>query len=175
MKTIKFGLPFLLMVFQSNAQWFQNGKVSKQTEYQKQSGKFAAMLLVTDKPDELFKTWNKNTVGVNISAIDSARKGEIICAIIMFSGCSSDQTGNCNSTVSFQLLKPNGDKYGELPDGELWINKLTQNGKSLELSVANLMISFDPPDPIGTYTIIAAIDDHISNKKMILKRVFKLK
>ena len=81
------------------------------------------MLHLTDKPDELFASWEKPSPGVPVSITDIAKRGEPIVGVVFFSGCEATPTGVCDLVGAFQVFKPEGSPYGAEEKGELWIGK----------------------------------------------------
>ena len=166
-----------LLIFSGNAntQWYagegNNRTPAPDTAHQASSGDFGAMLLITNKPDDFFEQWNQHaspTYKPNISTTNEAKRGDVVMAVILFSGCSANNNGNCVSTVTYKVYKPDGSLYTEPQKGELWSNKPAIPKGSMQLSVGNLGFKVEVDDQVGVYRIEAVVQDIISNKQVKL-------
>ena len=145
-----------LVVTAAGAQWREDGKKVRGSEWRKHQGTFGVQLGFTDKPDELFATWERHTEGVEFSSIGTAYRSVPIVAVFFFTGCRPDERGQCNATVRFTLFDPKGKVVGQPQDGDLWVGKAAPGENALQLGVGNLGIVIDPGDPLGKYTVEAA-------------------
>lgn len=154
------------------AQWKEDGKPVADTSWRKAWGKHGAMLHLTDKPDELFRAWNKPGAGVPVSTTDVAKRGEPVVGVVFFSGCATNDVGNCDSEAVFQVFKPDGSPYGTEEKGEFWTHQPPEG--QLQLGVGAIGIRIEPQDPIGTYSIRARLRDKISGAEVELTRTFRV-
>jgi len=152
--------------------WKENGKPVPDTAWAKSDGDFGAELVFTDKPDELFAAWEKPGPVVYYSQTPTAFRGIPIVGVVFFTGCATDNNGNCQASVRFTATTPDGKPWGKPVDGELWINKPPPGEGQMQLSLGNMGIVIDPGDPLGVYKVKAEIIDTIDKRKMVLERSF---
>lgn len=156
-------------------QWRDRGQVVPDTEWRKSSGTFGAELEFTAKPDELFAAWNKPGAYGNIPAsTDTAHRGEVIMGVVFFTGCKPDDKGNCQATVDYLTLRPDGTVYADLKDGDLWKAKPAPTGSAIQLCAQPLGIRIEPTDPLGEYTVRATIHDLNAGSTLQLTRKFRV-
>ena len=168
---------FSLLAATAHAQWRDEGKTVPDTEWSKSAGEFGAMLLVTDDPEGFFKRWDKPPspdYKPEIETVSTARRGETVMAIIIFTGCASNPKGNCVSEVDFKVLNPDGSLYGDLKKGELWKDKPAPPDPYLQVSVANLAFKIEEDDPFGTYQLEAVVRDMVAKKQLKLKQTLEV-
>jgi len=72
------------------------------------AGDFAVVQLATTEPDKLMADWNKPTPGVSMVTNTRATRNQPIVTFIIFKGCRADAAGNCNVTVDYDTLGPDG-------------------------------------------------------------------
>ena len=154
------------------AQWKEGGAPVPDTSWRKSEGNFAAMLVLTDKPEEFFAAWETNAPGVSISETAVVKRGSPVMGVVVFTGCSPNEKGLCDATVVYTLLKPDGTVYGKPQEGELWIGKQPPPQHVLQLSLGNLGIVIEPEDPLGRYRMRAEVRDRVSGKTLHLERPF---
>ena len=129
------GLPLL------HAEWLHNGVPVTDSPYAKTVGEFGAMLIFTDKPDELFTAWNKDILTVSADYdVEEIRQYDSLTAAIIFSNCTPDEKGMANLTVEFTVLDPNGKIVKESGESEVWVNRPAPAKRMLELSIQYLSI-----------------------------------
>jgi len=136
------------------------------------------MLLITNDPDGFFEQWNRpQSPGYkpNMSTVSEAKRGDTVMAIILFSGCGADKTGNCNSQVDFKVYNPDGSLYSEYNNGELWSNKPAIPQGSMQVSVINLGFKIELDDQLGEYRIEAVVRDLNAKKRLKLKQTIRIK
>lgn len=167
-------LILIVLATSANAQWFENGKPTSDKPWMKAWGEYGAQFELTDKPDELFKTWGKRRGGIHISTAEIAKRGEPIVGVIIFAGCAKDKNGFCNATAIFQVFKPDGLPYGKEEHAELWIGKPPPIYGQLQLSIGAIGVVIEPDDPNGVYTVRALLHDKISQAEVELKRTFQV-
>lgn len=158
----------------ASAQWRENGKLIEDTAWRKGWGPFGAMLQLTDKPDELFATWNQPGAGVPIGTTEYAKRGKPIVGVVIFSGCTPNAAGQCDSNAYFQVFKPDGSPYGAEEKSELWSGKPPPSKDELQLSVGAIGVRIEPKDPSGKYLVRARLVDNVSHAQVELIRTFQV-
>ena len=169
-----FGLALTVFATPLSAQWRDNGKPVADTEWRKAWGHFGGMLELTDKPDELFAEWRKQGAGVPIHTVAAAKRGAPIVAVVIFSGCTPNSAGLCDSDATFQVFKPDGSAYGGEEKAELWTGKAPPAQGELQLSVGAMGVRIEPQDPNGMYSVRVRIVDNVSHAKAELRRSFRV-
>lgn len=174
---MKIVIILLLLIFaispSARADWLLDGTKTNQ-KYAKTNGEFGAMLVFTDKPDELFSRWNKNTEYTDIGEVESIKQNTPITALIIFCNCTPDKNGLANVSVKFIAYTPEGNKLSETKELEVWIDKPAPPKRILELSVDFWQLTIKKDYPKGNYLVKALVHDKNSNKKIELERTFKV-
>ena len=120
-----------------------------------------AELLVTNQPGTVFMRWEQGAK-FELANVKTARRGEPIGALVLFSGCAPDKQGSCDVRMDMAVLDPTGKVYGESKDTEVWVGKTAPAAGATQLGVGYMMIRIEPKDPPGKYRIKAHITDHIA-------------
>ena len=170
-------LIIILIIFpvpNSFSQWQTDGAPVPDTHFRKSVGDFGAFLLITDKAEELFDSWNKPGDLVPVSTTTQVKRNQVITIAIIFTGCQSDLKGKCNATVDYLILKPDKSIYGDLKDVELWVDKPAPEKGQVQLSLGNINIGIEPNDPFGTYEVIAEVKDNNGKISIALNQNFEV-
>jgi hypothetical protein len=167
-------LYLLLGTAATGAQWNENGRPVPDTASAKSKEGFGAMLLLTDEPQKFIAEWQSSPPEhqPSLSTVDEAPRNKQVVAFVFFSGCRT-ASGTCDCTVDFTVLRPDGSVYGEQKDAELWRGKPPMPGNNLQLSAANLAITIESKDPLGTYTIKAKVKDNVTGTAIDLATPLK--
>jgi hypothetical protein len=156
-------------------QWTKDGKLVPDEPWRRSQGKFAVMLVLTDKPDVFMAHWNSPTPGVAIDNTSIAHRGSKVMAFLVFHGCTPDSAGLCNATSDFTVLKPDGTEYESYKDVELWKGKPASAAAQIQLGVASAGIGVELDDPLGEYRFLATIHDLNSGSEIKLERGLTVK
>jgi len=154
----------------AHSQWRKNGDLVEDSSWQKNVGDFGTMLMVTNDAEGLFAAWNKPApldYDPMIFSVSAVRRGDVVMAFVVFSGCAEDQDGYCDSNVEYTAYFPDGTIYGR-HTGPLWVGYPDPGKDSVELSEGNLGLRIESDDPFGTYKITADIVDNISGAEFSL-------
>jgi hypothetical protein len=141
------------------------------------AGDFSAMLLITNDPDGFFEQWNRPPspdYKPSMSTVTTAKHGDVVGAIILFSGCRADHAGNCNSEVDFKVYKPDGSLESEHSGGELWSNKPAIPEGTLQVSISNLVFEVELDDQLGEHRIEAIVRDLNAKEYIELLRTINI-
>lgn len=157
-----------------NAEWLQGGKVNNSEKYAKTDGAFGAMLIFTDKRDELFRNWLKPSEGVDISEANEVKKDYPLTALIVFSNAAPDSRGMADVTAQYTLLDFLGKVYFQSEELEVWQNKKAPAERDLELSVKYITLNSEAFKKAGFYTVRAVVKDKNANKQVILEKKFNV-
>ena len=173
-----FRTTILLIVFipiLSIGEWRDlNGHSIKDTAWMKSSGNFGAQLILVSNEKEFLKRWNTPTKGVKIPIVTGVNKGELLITPVLFAGCQTNQSGMCDVTGDFKLIRPDGTLYGKYCDIRIWKNKPPLPNGIFGLSEGYLKLTIEPEDPEGIYTVKVKVTDHIQKKSLVLTRTFSV-
>ena len=170
MKKLVLPILMLLIAGEAVAQWKETGEPVPDTAWQKSSGKFGVMLMLSDDPERFVADWEKPEPPQLITT-DVAERGKPIVAFLFFVGCK-ERDGVCNSAVDFQVLRPDGSVYASEKNAELWKDKPAPADDAIQLSVANLGIVIEPNDPAGKYLVKATAHDVNAMKSITVEQAF---
>ena len=125
------------------------------------SGSFAVAQLATADADQFMADWRKPTPTVRLQGTSQIRRNRPITTFIAFRGCRANKTGKCNVTATFDLRGPSG-KIDRLPAMDVWTNQPQPPRGIIQISHGGLGMIFNATDPLGTYTLKAAVTDHVA-------------
>jgi hypothetical protein len=166
---------FLVCLFSgyTHADWTdKQGKPLPATEDRKDKGGFGAKLIFTTDEQGLFKKWATPSEEVNIKSVDSVEINQPISTFVIFNGCKASSSGNCNVSMRFRVLQPDGKVYSESPEMEVWQDKPAPSGRSLELSVQYLKVRVEPHEQRGRYTVQTQVRDDNTGTVLQLQKSF---
>jgi hypothetical protein len=103
----------------------------------------------------------------NLSVISSGQvvRGQIFGIYPCFSGCALDEHGNVHVTLDLRIVRPDGKTYFE----EKGVDALEMSGgdgTSLLLPKDIRFVSFDPPDPLGSYAVHLEAHDLVGRRSV---------
>ena len=157
-------------------QWHEGGEPAEDTPSSRSIGDFAAMLLLSSKPNEFLEEWNRPAsadFAPRMETADRVKRGDIIVAFVLFSGCSPSEDGLCDASVDFEVLRPDGAEYSTIADAELWRGKAPVPKPYLQLGTTYLGLVIEPQDPLGDYTVNVQVCDSVSDRCLDLTEQFE--
>ena len=125
------------------------------------SGSFAVAQLATADADQFMAEWRKPAPTVRLHGTSEIRRNRPITTFIAFRGCRADKAGKCNVTATFDLRGPSG-KIDRLPVMDVWTSRPLSPRGIIQISRGGLGMTFNATDPLGTYTLKAAVTDHVA-------------
>jgi len=134
--------------------------------------KFSAVLLLSDNPDEILRSWMTPNPRVPERTTRKITRGVPIVAFVFFTGCKPDEKGLCNASVDFTVLGPDGSVYEQATDRDLWKQKPAPPFGTLRLSAEYVGVVIEPDDPLGTYEVQVSIRDLNAGETLDLSRTF---
>lgn len=169
----------LLLTCQGAAAQWENeeGLPRPVTDYRKEQGRLGAQLVLLDEKQREYLLGIKNSLS-NTFYIDSTNnigRDEPLTAAIVFTGCQADAAGNCHLISKYQVYKPDGSLYADIPALRAWYKKPAPVGNEARLTSANIKITIEQQDPLGTYKVIAKLVDVHSRKAITLSHDFEVK
>jgi len=134
-------------------------------------GDFGAKLLITNDPEDFWRQWMRPETP-NLRTTDRITRGQVVETVIVFHDCVPAADGNCNVTVHFDMIRPDGKPYQKPLDGQAWVHPPAPN-HNLMPSEGALGFKLDPPDLLGDYQIIATLTDRVSGKTLKLRETVR--
>ena len=134
-------------------------------------GDFGVHIVLTADDKKFRDGWNRSATPPRLQSTNTVQRGAAISAMIIFHGCAPTRTGNCDATVDFALVAPDG-RITPAGDGPIWKNPPLK-GKLL-LSNASAAIAFDRADMPGRYKIQATVTDKVSGRRIQVSAPFSL-
>jgi len=154
-------------------QWHKNGFVSLDSEWSRSDYGFSAMLLLSDQPDFVLRSWAKPADGIPVHRnADKITRGVPIVAFVFFSGCEAGDNGLCNATADFTILRPDGSVYESFNGRDLWKDKPAPPYGTLRLSAEYVGVVIEPEDPLGEYQVLVSVHDLNSGANLELQKSF---
>jgi hypothetical protein len=168
-------VPVLLLLFSSyaNAEWInEQGASLPDSEDRKAVGDFSAQLVFVPDEQALFRQWAAASETVDLTIVESVAVNQPISAFVIFSGCQPTATGQCNVSMRFRVIQPDGKTYYESPAMEVWQDKPAPPARALQLSARYLKFVVEPDDQQGRYTIQAQVQDDNTGAVLALEKAF---
>jgi hypothetical protein len=99
--------------------------------------------------------------GVQMAATDQVVRGQLFKVFVFFTNATLDPKGNADVRTDITILRPDGEVYHQIADMEAYQRRAPAGG--VHLVEKMLAISFDPPDPLGKYTVRVVARDARGN------------
>ena len=129
-------------------------------EWQVRVGQFRAPLAIVFDHDRFVSEWAQSYDPLSLLRRDSAeslRKEESVYMMVAFQNCLGDaEHGLCELRVDFEVLKPDGMRYGVYPDLRMWFEEQPPHNLPV-IGVAYLIFKPETSDPVGKYYVKAII------------------
>lgn len=152
----------------ARAQWVdEDGQPLAEESWRKSAGDFRGMLLISPDPGGFLNEWAKppsRENPPNLVTTSTAPRGDATGAFVLFQGCRPNPDGNCDASVDFEVLSPDGSVYASLDDAELWRDKPEVAVPVIQLGVDYMVTLIDPEDPLGRYTVRARLCDQVAER-----------
>lgn len=148
------------------------GALAPDPAWSKSENGFSAMLLLSDEPDDVLRSWATPGTGVPIKTADTITRGVPIVAFVLFAGCRPDENGLCNASADFTILRPDGSVYESFSDRDLWKRKPAPPHGMLRLSAEYVGVVIEPRDPLGRYQVRVSVHDLNADTTLELRRAF---
>jgi hypothetical protein len=104
---------------------------------------------------------------------DSVVPEQTFGVYVVFSGCAEGADGNCNTTVVYEIVLPNGTVAVRQDSLPVW-QRPAPDPEIPQLSEGVWITSADPADPAGKHVVRATVTDHVAGKTMVLERTLVL-
>jgi hypothetical protein len=155
----------------SSAQWEVGGDAPEDASWRKTAGTFGAMLLVTPDAERFFATVRNALERGEEPEVETTvrvRRGRSVSAVIVISRCAVDPDGNCDTTVDYRVVAPDGSEYARFSAAEVWTGKPGPPAGVLQPGVTNLDLEIEPDDALGEYRVEAVVWDRVSGVRLAL-------
>jgi len=133
---------------------------------------FSAVLLLSDSPDEILRSWMTPNPRVPERTTTTITRGVPIVSFVFFTGCQPDENGLCNASVDFTVFGPDGSVYEKATDLDLWKQKPAPPFGTLRLSAEYVGLIIEAGDPLGKYEVQASVHDLNAGQTLELSRTF---
>ena len=100
---------------------------------------------------------------------DSVVPEQIFGVYVVFSGCSEGADGNCDTTVVYEIVLPDGTVAVRQDSLPVW-QRPAPAPDMPQLSEGVWVTSADAADPAGAHVIRATVTDHVAGKTIVLER-----
>jgi hypothetical protein len=141
-------------------------------ERSKSENGFSAILLLSDNPEDVLRTWTTPNAGVPVQTADTITRGVPIVAFVFFTGCRPDENGLCNASADFTILKPDGSVYESFSDRDLWKRKPAPPDGMLRLAAEYVGVVIEPGDPLGEYEVWISVHDLNAGTTLEMRQAF---
>ncbi len=137
-------------------------------------GPFSAMLVVIPKSE--MAEFEQPGGARHLDRVARAEPGADLALKLLFTGMAGDWNGFGNVTYDLQVYKPDGSLYGASDYRNLdALHGKVGSGKGVFDNRGKVvLLTFDPTDPPGPYTIKAVIHDHAGAHNVALQAVVEL-
>lgn len=163
----------LLFIFSAQcfAEMYINGQPTKESPWAKSKGGLYAAMYLTDNAKAAYESWAEKPrpdYEPRIATINTAKRGDLVSAIILISGYETNSTSGCNVVVDYEVLNPDGSSYGKVPGMPVCTNSAASPGFSI--SESSLDFSIEPSDQTGEYKINALVNDNLDGTQITLQQ-----
>ena len=149
---------------------FSLGSAGQARQVSAESGQFRTVQVSTANVEKFLAEWAKPSEPARLETQSSARRGETLHTFIVFGGCKADAAGDCQVTVDYQILKPDGAVYADQKNVPIYKGKAPPTS-TFFLSDSSLGLRFEPQDALGAYTVKAAVTDHVAKLTLSTQQV----
>jgi hypothetical protein len=142
-------------------------------EWQGVDGEFMAMMVLSDAPEKIYDAWyNGPPNGVKLTALPSVAPGVKLEAIVIFSGCTPDEKGNCQIEADWTVTSDTGRPIGETKDAPLWRDRPAPAARQLQISENGLGLVTTAAH--GGYVFRVRVKDVVSGRSVELTQSTKV-
>ena len=137
-------------------------------------GPFSAMLVVIPKSE--MGEFEQAGGARHLDRVARAEPGADLALKILFTGMTGDWNGFGNVTYDLQVYKPDGSLYGASDYRNLdALHGKVGDGKAVFDNRGKVvLLTFDPTDPTGPYTIKVTVHDRAGARNVALQSVVEL-
>ncbi|MBP2158965.1 MULTISPECIES: hypothetical protein [Asticcacaulis] len=139
------------------------------------NGPFSAILVVI--PETELAEFNKpSTANRSLSRVARAEPGAKLAIKVLFTGPAGDLNSVGKVTMDLKILAPDGTIYAnsDYKDLPVWLGSIGQGRGVFDNRDRVPVVTFEPKDKPGIYTIQATLRDRFSQRDIALKQTVEL-
>lgn len=139
------------------------------------NGPFSAMLVVIPET-ELVQFTKPATANRSLSRVARAEPGAKLAVKVLFTGPAGDLNSVGKVTMDLQILAPDGTIYAnsDYKDLPVWLGSIGQGRGVFDNRDRVPILTFEPRDKPGIYTIKATLRDRFSQRDIALQQTVEL-
>ncbi len=139
------------------------------------NGPFSAILIVI--PETELAEFNKpSTANRSLSRVARAEPGAKLAIKVLFTGPAADLNSVGKVTMDLKILAPDGTIYAnsDYKDLPVWLGNVGQGRGVFDNRDRVPVVTFEPADKPGVYTIQATLRDRFSQRDIALQQTVEL-
>lgn len=139
------------------------------------NGPFSAILIVI--PETELAEFNKpSTANRSLSRVARAEPGAKLAVKVLFTGPAGDLNSVGKVTMDLKILAPDGSIYAnsDYKDLPVWLGSIGQGRGVFDNRDRVPVVTFEPKDMPGVYTIKATLRDRFSQRDIALQQTVEL-
>jgi len=139
------------------------------------NGPFSAILIVI--PETELAEFNKpSTANRSLSRVARAEPGAKLAIKVLFTGPAGDLNAVGKVTMDLKILAPDGTIYAnsDYKDLPVWLGNIGQGRGVFDNRDRVPVVTFEPADKPGVYTIQATLRDRFSQRDIALQQTVEL-
>ena len=139
------------------------------------NGPFSAMLVVI--PETELAEFNKPaTANRSLSRVARAEPGAKLAIKVLFTGPAGDLNSVGKVTMDLKILAPDGTIYAnsDYKDLPVWLGDIGQGRGVFDNRYRVPVVTFEPKDTPGIYTVKATVHDRFSQRDIALQQTVEL-
>ncbi len=131
------------------------------------NGDLRVMLLLTNDLEEVKERWAQ-PASPTLDTISTAKTGERIFAVLVFTGCAADASGLCQLVVDYAITNPHGQTSWSDHGRPVCLGRPPPPAGLLSLGQESPDFSVTS-GPLGIYRIRAAVHDQVNGNVVELE------
>jgi hypothetical protein len=135
----------------------------------RENGTLKVMLFLTDDLDELQKQWAQ-PAPPTLKPINTARIGESVFAVLVFTGCAPDGSGLCQLVADYTVTDPQGKPFNDR-ERPVCLGKPPPQSGLLALGEETPSVTV-ALGPAGEYTVHVVVHDRVNGAEVDLSTSF---
>lgn len=139
------------------------------------NGPFSAMLVII--PENELAEFNKPaSANRSLSRVARAEPGAKLAVKVLFTGPAGDLNAVGKVTMDLQILAPDGSVYAnsDYKDLPVWLGSIGQGRGVFDNRDRVPVVTFEPKDAPGVYTVKALVRDRFSMRDIALQQTVEL-
>lgn len=113
-------------------------------------------------PEAVLAEWSKPSAGVHIRNEAQGRRDRPIYTFVVFKGCRTDASGNCNLVADFEVEDPAGKPYVQQKGVRTWVDRPPAPAPNYILALGYMGLVVEQKDAPGPYRVRMTLTDKVS-------------